>query len=302
MTTCQIETNSAKIQALDEKDLAQAGVLFMKYLDAFFEYAYHSENKQLQLLIEVISECPLCESWLSGMQDAPEIFSRCNAVNIGPMELLMGRDRAKMYCADKLEAAGAAIKRKAWEYFDSICNGFDEDIRKIGENYKQGIESECNEKLFPLYKKRDDLKIKNGKKKTKTRPYEIKRSINSFIESVRKSLSEKIDIYWERLSAEIEEAKAGFVDEMEEDLEYRCKKIMESARDIQDEREFDSVISRNLRNQEREYMMLQSSIGSKIQAIYNSHVRELRKELPKVIQTAISKKTEELQKNILAKK
>ena len=294
VTNCQIETNSARVLAMYEDDLAKAGELFRKYLKAFFEYGQQTDNEKLKKQMNFISECPLCDVWIQGMKDSPAVFEACNELNIGPMELVVDKERADLYCEEKLREAKEQTMRAAVNDFDVACEEFQDDVEQIQKKSDMRVQWECEEKLLPLHERCANLSFEKGKRVKMLKPHEAGAFVCRHVSNLKKKLTGEFANFEEIIKTENKIAKRDFEENLDRDAEARLLKMKEYTRDIQEEREFDHLVNRFLRNYGNDYTMLQTAIKKKMVSNLCAEQEKLHKNIRSIIDRYISEKKEEL--------
>lgn len=296
MMSCQIKTNNARVVAVDEKDLALAGELFKSYLNAFFEYGKQSDNTNLRKQMEFLSRCPLCQAWSSNMEDSPRIFNCCNQLNIGPMELIMDRDRASLYCKDRVQGAKDRAMLVAGERFDDICRSFVSDAGQIPDTCKSHALMKLENQLRPLYERYEVLAIEKRKGTIMPRYTSWTKLCKSIILRMNSFIGGEVEKFRGEVSNKYNVAKKTLEETLNMDAEERCERIMESARDLQDEKEFESLVNRSLRTYEGESNMLEASVERKLKSELQEMVQPFQNNLRGIVDNVISSEKDKIER------
>lgn len=295
MMSCQIKTNNAMVVAVDEKDLAPAGELFKSYLNAFFEYGKQSDNTNLRKQMEFLSRCPLCQAWNSNMKDSPAIFTCCNQLNIGPMELIMDKCRASLYCEERVQNEKERAVLVAGNHFDEICRGFATDVEQIQDAWKSRVQMQLENQLKPLSERYESLlkeKRKDNGKSSFTPWSKYRRRI---IKKLYGSIVCKFEEFREDVRNKPGVAKKTFEDKLNADEIERCARMMESVRDFQDEKDLESLLNRSLRTYESDSKMLEASVERKLRAELREMEQTFQDNLSGVVDNIISSEKEKIE-------
>lgn len=298
--SCQLVTNSAKMEALDARNLAQAGVLFKAYLNAFLEYGDMSESVHMQKVMKSIAACPLCEWWLNATDESSDTFSHCNQINIGPVQLNMGKETAENFILMKLKTETEAIRHQGIRYFENIVNGY---IWKLTEVYdKASIQAQvsCESKVIPLYEKLVGLRQKKGKRKGPMG----KREKNEYISRIVSSLKNELSLNHEKNQFDFKNMCRKTQDEYENnldlDIEERINRICQKLVGVSNEGELSDLIKNNMRGSESEHGMLMSSKGNGLVKACNDYMNKISANLEKLIDERIEERRDMLIRQIRA--
>lgn len=259
MRGCQMATDSAKIKSDNSEDLAEAGKLFMYYLDAFFESAYYGKNNKLRNLMDAIAACPLCMAWLSGMVNAEQIYKKCNSVNIGPMRLDMSYRRAMDLCVARVKKESVTCISRAEVKFKHCIEKYIKKVRDAWDNHSRYSRRECELEILPLYEQVVKARQIKGRRKGGLGGRERKQFIDRFMKSIEKGTVER-ELALNNINQVRENFEMNFKDALESDLKEREMKALNGAEEIRDEKEFVKRLNREFRETEENSEMYLSPI------------------------------------------
>lgn len=291
---CHIATNNARTEAQDEKELAQAGVLFNQYLEAFCDCASPSDNRNLQTIMEAISKCPLCAVWRTPKQNASVIFECCNSVNIGPMEILLNRSRAEILCDDELKKVSETAMMQVLSTFQKMMNRCQVDIEGFVTAARERAEQLCKSTLLPLNREFINKKVQKGSRLKKANKRDDDNFTKRFMSSLESNVEAKRNDSHMQMVKMYHEMRFRFEKELDGDVADRKERILRNYSPEQDEKEFASIIARNLRGCETDYAMLCSSFESLMNERLKEHAEKFRKTMQDLVDTAVEEKIREL--------
>ena len=246
--------------------------------------------------MEFLSRCPLCQAWGSNMEDSPRIFNCCNQLNIGPMELIMDRDRASLYCKDRVQGAKDRAMLVAGERFDDICRSFVSDAGQIPDTCKSHALMKLENQLRPLYERYEVLAIEKRKGTIMPRYTSWTKLCKSIILRMNSLIGGEVEKFRGEVSNKYNVAKKTLEETLNMDAEERCERIMESARDLQDEKEFESLVNRSLRTYEGESNMLEASVERKLKSELQEMVQPLQNNLRGIVDNVISSEKDKIER------
>lgn len=294
----QLVTNSAKMEALDARNLVQAGVLFKAYLNAFLEYGDMSESSHMQKVMKSIAACPLCEWWLNATDESSTVFNHCNQINIGPVQLNMGKETAKNFILMKLKTATEAIRHQGLRYFENIVNGY---IWKLMEVYdKASIQAQmrCESTVIPLYEKLVGLRQKKGERKGPLG----KREKNVYVSRIVSSLKNELILKHEKSQFDFKDmchkTQKEYEDNLDLDIEERTNRICQKLVGVCNEGELSDLIKNNMRGSESEHGMLMTSKGNGLVKACNDCMNAISVNVEKLINERIADRREALIRQI----
>lgn len=259
MRGCQMATDSAKIKSDNSEDLAEAGKLFMYYLDAFFESAYYVKNNELRNLMDAIAACPLCMAWLSGMENAEQIYKKCNSVNIGPMRLDMSSRRAKDLCIARENEEKKICISKADIKLKLCVEKHIKKVKDVWDNLNKNTREKCVSELLPLYEQVVKARQIKGKRKGGLGGRERKQFVERFLRSIEKETAEREQVL-ENINKAHMNFRMSFRDALESDLRERKMRTLKGVEEIRDEKAFVTILNREFRETEENSVMYLSPI------------------------------------------
>lgn len=294
----QLVTNSAKMEALDARNLVQAGELFKAYLNAFLEYGDMSESSHMQKVMKSIAACPLCEWWLNATDESSTVFNHCNQINIGPVQLNMGKETAENFILMKLKTATEAIRHQGLRYFENIVNGY---IWKLTEVYdKASIQAQmkCESTVIPLYEKLVGLRQKKGKRKGPLG----KREKNVYASRIVSSLKNELILKHEKNQFDFKDmchkTQKEYENNLDLDIEERTNSICQKLVGVSNEGELSDLIKNNMKGSESEHGMLMSSKGNGLVKACNDCMNAISVNVEKLINERIADRRDALIRQI----
>lgn len=298
--SCQLVTNSAKLESLDAKSLAQAGILFKRYLQAFLEYGGQTGSPQLRKLMIAIEECPLCEWWINATDDVSVVFACCNQINIGPVQLHMTREDAENFVSMKLQTEEDTIRNHGEHYFENVVGNSKREMAEMCIIASNQSRKDCEFELIPLYEQFVALKKKRGLRKGGMGKREKEKYIRRFVESIQFELGTVCENSQLNINDLYRKCKEDYERILATDIDERTKSICQNFGSVSNERELSDLIKNKTRGIVGEYEILRSSKGRNLARSCHDYMKQVRQNVERLIKDTIMRRREELMRNIRA--